>query len=138
MKWVKKMDLNEALDIRFEQRKQYLENPNFERLSEIFSDEYTHRQRRDNYLFLYLLRGTKYDKKQNKLPDPSTLGIEEMFLENYKRPTINWNGIRQYYQKRLESIHNYEWYDNDDSDVRIVLRILEKYKDELNKSYTTF
>lgn len=132
------MELEKALDIRFEQRKQYLENPNFERLSHILTEGYAYRQRRDNYLFFYLLRGKKYDKKQNKLPDSSISSIEEMFLENYKRPTINWNGIRQYYQKRLESIHNHEWYDNDDSDIRTVLRILEKYKDEIFKHYTTF
>ena len=132
------MNLEKALDIRFEQRKQYLENPNFERLSHILTEGYAYRQRRDNYLFLYLLHGKKYNKQKNKLPDSSISYMEEVFLKNHKRPTINWNGIRQYYQKRLESIHNYEWYDNDDSDVRIVLHILEKYKDELLKNYTTF
>ena len=43
------MQLETALDIRLEQRKQYLENPNFERLSDIIKDEYTYRGKRDNY-----------------------------------------------------------------------------------------
>ena len=78
------MQLETALDIRLEQRKQYLENPNFERLSDIIKDEYTYRGKRDNYLFLSLLDDTA-ENRSILIED-----MEEFFLENYKRPGINW------------------------------------------------
>ena len=53
------MKLETALDIRLEQRKQYLENPNFERLSDIIKEKDIYRGKRDNYLFLSLLDDTE-------------------------------------------------------------------------------
>lgn len=52
------MDEQEALDIRFKQRQQYLEDPNFERLSDILTDEWELQRKRDNYILVYLLCGS--------------------------------------------------------------------------------
>ncbi len=130
------MDLDEALDIRFEQRKKYLENPDFERLSNILTDEYTYRKRRDNYLFLHLLYGS--DNEAKNITSIYIDTIEKTFLEKHKRPSINWNGIYQYYQERAKSIDNGEWSDRDDYDARDIIQILEKHKDKIVKPYTTF
>ena len=130
------MELEKALDIRFEQRKQYLENPNFERLSNILTEEYTYRKRRDNYLFLHLLYGS--DSKAKNVPNISVNTIETIFLEKHKRSNINWNGIYQYYQARIRSINTGEWNRPEDEDVSDIVQILEKHKDKIIKPYTTF
>lgn len=130
------MNLEEALDIRFEQRKQYLENPEFECLSNILTEEHSYRKRRDNYLLLHLLYGS--DNEAKKVPNICASTIEEKFLEKHKRSGINWNGIYQYYQERAKSIDNGEWSEKDDYDVRDMVYILEKHKDKILKSYTTF
>jgi len=129
------MDLNEALDIRLKQRKKYLENPNFERLSDILTQEYDYRQKRDNYLFLYLLCGSN---GKIKITDPYVDTLETAFLEKYKRPGINWNRIYQYYQERKKSIDNGEGNEQDNYDIKNVIRVLEKYKDKIIKPYVTF
>lgn len=130
------MELTKALDIRFEQRKKYLENPDFERLSNILTEEYAYRKRRDNYLLLHLLYGS--DSEAKKVPNVCASTIEEKLLEKYKRPDINWNGIYQYYQERTKSIDNGEWSEKDDYDVRDIVYILEKHKNKIIKSYMTF
>ena len=130
------MDLDEALDIRLEQRKKYLKNPDFERLSNILTEEYAYRKRRDNYLLLHLLYGS--DSEAKKVPNICASTIEEKLLEKYKRPGINWNGIYQYYQERTKSIDNGEWSEKDDYDVRDIVYILEKHKNKIIKSYMTF
>lgn len=126
------MQLETALDIRLEQRKQYLENPNFERLSDIIKDEYTYRRKRDNYLFLSLLDDTA-ENSSILIED-----MEEFFLENYKRPGINWKDIYQYYHVRLESIRKGEWYIHTESDIQDVVDILEKHKDKILIVYEAF
>lgn len=130
------MDLNKALDIRLEQRKKYLENPDFERLSNILTEEYAYRKRRDNYLLLHLLYGS--DSEAKKVPNVCASTIEKKLLEKYKRSDINLNGIYQYYQERKKSIDNGEGNQQDDYDVKDVIRILEKYKDKIIKPYVTF
>ena len=131
------MNFNTALAMRVKQRQKYLEDPNFERLSDILTESDNYRDRRDNYIFLYLLQGKAYDEKI-RLNGLSASEIEDAFLIKYHRYGINWDGIRQYYKERLESIHEGQWYDDDDSDVSIVLRILEAYKDKIDKRYATF
>lgn len=126
------MQLETALDIRLEQRKQYLENPNFERLSDIIKEEYTYRGTRDNYLFLSLLDDTA-ENRSILIKD-----MEEFFLENYKRPGINWKDIYQYYHVRLESIRKGEWYSHTESDIQDVVDILEKHKDKILTIYEAF
>lgn len=126
------MQLETALDIRLEQRKQYLENPNFERLSDIIKDEYTYRGKRDNYLFLSLLDDTA-ENRSILIED-----MEEFFLENYKRHGINWKDIYQYYHVRLESIRKGEWYSHTESDIQDVVDILEKHKDKILIVYEAF
>lgn len=126
------MQLETALDIRLEQRKQYLENPNFERLSDIIKDEYIYRRKRDNYLFLSLLDDTA-ENHSISIED-----MEEFFLENYKRPGINWKDIYQYYHVRLESIRKGEWYIHTESDIQDVVDILEKHKDKILIVYEAF
>lgn len=126
------MQLDEALNIRLEQRKQYLENPNFERLSDILKEDDTYRGKRDNYLFLSLLD----DEAQNR--DHVIHNMEDFFLEKYKRPSINWNDIYQYYQARLESVRKGEWYSRTESDIQDVVDILEKHKDKILIVYDAF
>lgn len=126
------MKLETALDIRLEQRKQYLENPNFERLSDIIKEKDTYRGKRDNYLFLSLLDDTE-GNRSILIED-----MEEFFLEKYKRPGINWNDIYQYYHVRLESIRKGEWYSRTESDIQDVIDILEKHKDKILIVYEAF
>lgn len=126
------MQIDEALDIRLEQRKQYLENPNFERLSDILKEDDTYRRKRDNYLLLSLLD----DEALNH--DHAIHNMEEFFLEKYRRPSINWNGIYQYYQARLESIRKVEWYRHTERDIQDVVDILEKHKDKILIVYDAF
>ena len=128
------MDLNEALDIRFEQRKQYLENPNFKRLSDILTDKHNYRARRDDYTFLYLLYGFEY--RSDTFPTKTI--IEKTFLENHKKTGINWSGIYEYYQARIESINKNEWHKDDKSEIQNVIYVLEKHKNKVLKNYTTF
>lgn len=126
------MKLETALDIRLEQRKQYLENPNFERLSDIIKEKNTYRGKRDNYLFLSLLDDTA-GNRSILIED-----MEEFFLEKYRRPGINWNDIYQYYHARLESIRKGEWYSHTESDIQDVIDILEKHKDKILIVYDAF
>lgn len=136
------MDVKEALDIRFRQRQQYLEDPNFERLSDILTDEWGRRNKRDNYILVYLLCGSN-DRTSG---DYHLYGdMEQLFLEKHKRKTINWNGIYQYYQERKKSINKGEWNStlNPDrnemeTDLELVLELLEKHKDKILKTYETF
>lgn len=133
------MDYVEALNIRYKQRKQYLEDPNFECLSNVLSNEDEYRKIRDNYLLARLLLGKEYEQKRNELPKCLTAScIENIFLENHKDANINWYNVYDYYQTRFESIRNENWYENEDWDVDIIIQILEKHKDKLFKNYTTF
>lgn len=128
------MKTTEALNIRCNQRQKYLEDPNFERLSDILTDRNVYHTRRDDYMFLHLLYG--HARKLDPLP--TQLIIEDIFLKNYKRTGINWFGIYKYYQERKKSINNNEWFDEDDYEIEDVIYVLEKYKDTIFKSYTTF
>lgn len=128
------MEIKEALDIRFNQRQKYLENPDFERLSDILTHKYAYRARRDDYMFIHLL----YGHKRNSDAFPTQTIIENAFLENYKRNGINWSGVYEYYKARIESINNDEWFDEDDCEIEDVIYILEKHKNKLFKNYTTF
>lgn len=130
------MNINEALHIRLEQRKKYLENPNFERLSDILTNEYDYYKRRDNYLLLHLLYNS--DSEAKKVPGACANTIEEIFLKKYKRSSINWKEIYQYYKERAKSIDNGEWNEKDDYDVRDIVYILEKHKNKILRKYTTF
>lgn len=128
------MKLKKSLDIRFEQRKQYLENSNFERLSDILTNKHNYRAKRDDYMLLCLL----YEFEYRSETFPTKPIIEKTFLENYKRTGINWSGIYEYYQARIESINNNEWFDQDDDEIQNVVYVLEKHKDKILKNYTTF
>ena len=130
-----KITREKAINIRLKQRKKYLENPDFERLSDILTQEYDYRQKRDNYLFLYLSCSSS---GKMKITDPYTNIIETTFLEKYKRSNINWNGIYQYYKERKKSIDNGEGNQQDDYDIKDVIRVLEKHKDKIIKPYMTF
>ena len=136
------MDEQEALDIRFKQRQQYLEDPNFERLSDILKDEWGLRRKRDNYILVYLLCGSNDRPSGNyHLYDE----MEQLFLEQYKRNSINWNGIYQYYQERKKSINKGEWNstlnpenNETETDLELVLELLKKHKDKILTTYETF
>lgn len=127
------MRLDEALDIRYFQRRKYLEDPNYERLSDILEDDSSYRGRRDNYLFVNLLNGSKDDSN-----GASYNTMEDIFLEKYDRKRINWYGIYQYYQARLESLHNGEWDEPEEPDIENVVDILENYKDKYWAVYDAF
>ena len=127
--------------MRVKQRQKYLEDPNFERLSDILTKSNDYKYNRDNYIFVDLLQGKNYDEKirLNGCSTPAIKKeIEDLFLKNYHRYEINWDGIRQYYKERLESIHEGQWYDDDDSDVKTIISILDTYKDKIDKRYATF
>ena len=128
------MELTKSLDIRFEQRKRYLENPKFERLSDILTDKYTYRARRDDYMFIHLL----YGHKHNSDAFPTRKIIENTFLKNYERTEINWSGIYKYYQARIESLNNNEWLEENENEIQNVVYVLEKHKNKVLKNYTTF
>ena len=125
------MEIEKALDIRFKQRQQYLEDPNYEKLSDILNNSY--RGRRDNYLFQNLLTGNADTHLSG-----TYLAMEESFLENYKRHGINWTGIYNYYHARLESLHNGEWDSPEESDIEDVVDILETYEDKILNVYDAF
>jgi len=131
---VKKMRVKESLSIRFKQRQKYLEDPNFERLSDILTDKNIYSARRDDYIFLHLLYG--HARKTDTFPTQTI--IENAFLENYKRNRINWSGVYEYYKARIESINNDEWFDEDDCEIEDAIYILEKHKNKIFKNYTTF
>ena len=128
------MDLDKALDIRLEQRKKYLENPDFERLSNILTDEEDYRERRDNFLFIYLLYGYEYEL--GMFPNKSIM--EKIFLEKCERSEINWSGAYNYYQARIKSVNNDEWFNPYDDEIQDVIYVLEKHKDKIIKPYVTF
>lgn len=133
------MDYIEALNIRYKQRKQYLEDSKFKRLSDVLSNEHEYQKIRDNYLLVRLLLGTEYEQKRKQLPKCLNMScIENIFLENYKSSNINWHNIYNYYQTRFESIRNEKWYENEDWDVDTIIQILEKHKNKIFKNYTTF
>lgn len=79
------MEFEEALEIRFKQRQQYLENPDFERLSTIIPDKNAYRGKRDNFLFIDLLNGYEDELWQYL----NMTNIEKTFLEKYNRHGIN-------------------------------------------------
>lgn len=132
------MQRDEVLKIRLEQREKYLDNPDFEYLSNIVNIKGKRYIYRDNYLFLVLLYG--YDDRDiNKTINiNSTEELEQLFLEEHSRKTINWEGIYQYYKEREKSMQNGEWTAKFDPDVEIVLTILEKHKGKILKTYSTF
>lgn len=128
------MEFEEALEIRFKQRQQYLENSDFERLSTIIPDKNAYRGKRDNFLFIYLLNGYEDELWQCL----NMTNIEKTFLEKYNRHGINWHGIYDYYQARIQSINDGQWFDPNDNELQNVITILEKHKDKIIKNYTTF
>lgn len=129
------MRLEEALNIRYIQRRKYLENENYERLSDILSEERNnpYRGRRDNYMFINLLNGHNNDRVS-----VSRGAMEELFLEKYNRKGINWVGIYDYYQARLTSLRNGEWDDQEEPDIENVVDILEKHKDKILVVYNPY
>ena len=136
------MDEQEALDVRLIQRKKYLEDPNFERLSDILTDQWEYRNKRDNYTLVYLLYGPNERPSRNY---HSYADIEQLFLKQHKRKTINWNSIYQYYQERKKSIDRGEWDPklNDycgeiETDLELVLKLLETHKNKILTTYETF
>lgn len=136
------MHRDDALKIRLEQREKYLDNPEFEYLSNIVNIKGKRYIYRDNYLFLVLLHGSD-DRDINKTINiNSTKELEQLFLEKYRRKSINWEGIYQYYKERERSMQKGEWtakFNPDfDPDVEIVLTILEKHKGKIIKTYHTF
>ena len=128
------MEYDEAIDIRCNQRQQYLENSNFKRLSDILTDKNNYCAIRDDYVFLYLLYGFTY--KSDTSPTKSV--IEKIFLENHKKKEINWPGIYEYYQARSKSINENKWFKKDDDEIQNVIYVLKKHKDKIFKNYTTF
>lgn len=136
------MNNQEALDIRLAQRKKYLEDPYFERLSDIIIDEWECFSKRDNYIFAYLLCGPDEKPRGNY---HSYVELEQLFLAKYKRKNINWNGIYQYCQERKKSIDRGEWnatlnfnHSKTETDVSMVLKLLEKHKNKILTTYKTF
>ena len=129
------MRLEEALNIRYMQRRKYLENESYERLSDILSDEGNnpYRGRRDNYMFINLLNGNDYDEVS-----VSRWAMEELFLEKYNRSGINWSGIYNYYQARLTSLRNGEWDEPEEPDIENVVDILEAHKDKILVVYNPY
>lgn len=129
------MRLEEALNIRYMQRRKYLENENYERLSDILSDDVgcSYHGRRDNYVFVNLLNGHDNDRVS-----VSRGAMEELFLEKYNRKGINWVGIYDYYQARLTSLRNGEWDDQEEPDIENVVDILEKHKDKILVVYNPY
>lgn len=117
------------------QRRKYLENENYERLSDILSDEGNnpYRGRRDNYMFINLLNGNDYDEVS-----VSRWAMEELFLEKYNRSGINWFGIYNYYQARLTSLRNGEWDEPEEPDIENVVDILEAHKDKILVVYNPY
>ena len=136
------MNLMEMLDIRTKQRKQYLENQNFEHLSDIFLNQINYEGKSDNYVFAALLYGPNEKSRILKMDSDSYDELEQLFLEQHKRKTINWNGIYQYYverQKTLDQLnHNQLKKTNIEINTNIVLKILEKYKTKILATYETF
>lgn len=119
-----------------------MEDPNFERLSDILTDEWEYRNKRDNYTLVYLLYGPNERPSGNY---HSYADIEQLFLKQYKRKTINWNSIYQYYQERKKSIDRGEWDPklNDycgeiETDLELVLKLLETHKNKILTTYETF
>ena len=132
------MHRDEALTIRLEQREKYLDNPDFECLSNIVNIKGKRYIYRDNYLFLVLLHGSD-DRDINKTININSITkLEQLFLEKYRRKSINWENIYQYYKEREKSMQNGEWTAKFDPDVKIVLAILEKHKGKILKTYHTF
>lgn len=136
------MNLMKMLHIRTEQRKQYLENPNFERLSDIFLNQINYGGKSDNYVFAALLYGPNKKSRIWEMDPDSYDELEQLFLEQHKRKTINWNDIYQYYVERQKSLnqlnHNQLKKTNTEINTNIVLRILEKYKTKILATYKTF
>lgn len=137
------MDFIQALHIRAEQRHRYLENPNFERLSDIFSKPISYYGKGDNHLFAALLYGPDKKPSRWKINSDSYDELEQLFLEQYKRKTINWNGIYQYYIERQKTLDNNQFKTelkkiNIEINTNIVLKILEKYKTKILATYKTF
>lgn len=129
------MRLEEALTIRYMQRRKYLEDKNYERLSDILSEERNnpYRGRRDNYMFINLLNGNDEDSVS-----VSRVAMEELFLEKYNRSGINWAGIYNYYQARLTSLRNGEWDEPEEPDIENVVDILEAHKDKILVVYNPY
>lgn len=131
------MNFGNALNMRYEQRKKYLNDSNFECLSNILPIRDDRIGKRDNFLFIYLLCGGENEKTIH-FRNPNQDDVEKVFLENYKRPGINWRGIYDYYQARRQSIRDHNWYEPHDYDVYAIINILKKYEDKIIKSYVTF
>lgn len=132
------MHKDDALKIRLEQREKYLNDPEFERLSNIVNIKAKRYMYRDNYVFLILLHG--YDDRDinETININSIKELEQLFLEEYTRKSINWENIYKYYKEREKSIRKGEWNETIDPDVKIVLTILEKHKGKILKTYHTF
>ena len=132
------MHRDDALKIRLEQREEYLDNPEFECLSNIVNIKGKRYIYRDNYLFLVLLHGFDARGINEKINVNSTEELEQLFLKKYRRKSINWDGIYRYYKEREKSMQKGEWTAKFDPDVEIVLTILEKHKGKILKTYHTF
>jgi len=105
------LEFDEALALRYNQRMQYLENSNYEKLSDILDPDACYHYS-DEQLFFALLDGDGDTKRAS-----SYRSMLECIDENYERSGVNWDGVYDYYQARMLSVSNKQWFQYTDSDV---------------------
>lgn len=124
------------LDIQFEQRKQYLEDPNFDCLSNILTNADDYRTRNDAYVFIYLMDGCTHWATKH-FCNISVDDLDRIYLFNFTRPGINWKGIYEYYQARAKTVRDYGWHEPYNGPLEDVLEVLEKHKDTIDQMQET-
>jgi len=125
-----KIQLEKNLDIQFEQRKQYLEDPNFDCLSDILTNADDYRTRSDAYVFIYLMYGYVHWTTKH-FCNISVDDLDRIYLLNFTRPEINWKGIYEYYQARAKTVRDHGWHEPYNGPLEDVLKVLEKHKDAI-------
>ena len=126
------MKYDEAIAIRGQQRRKHLENPNFEKLSDTLKADYT--RRRDNSILMNLLCN-----KDCFHVNTNSESLEEAYHKYHNRPTINWQGIFDYYEERARMLKKNRLYSTRlGEDVAMVLELIHKHKDEVLPTYIAF
>lgn len=126
------MNFDEILEIRGQQRRKYLENPNFEKLSDTLKVDYE--RRREPSILMNLLCNKDCFRVQTNYEK-----LEEAYQKYHTRQTINWQGIFNYYKERAKTLKDNNLCDTrTGQDVAMVLELLKKHENEVLSTYEAF
>lgn len=126
------MSFIDEIKDRGEQRAAYLEDPNYKRLSDVIDkDTQSYGSRTEISMIGKYLGHSDVNECTNKKR------LEEIIENNLDNPTINWEGIFNYLDKRLETIQRPTSLMIKDECYKL-RNILERYRNYFQSTFVGF